>query len=89
MHATGIVHGRFGLDSLFHAIGPYRLDGVLEVAELLMQQVQLAAAEQVYKRALVEYDKALGLDQMSTLSVVYNLDSLYRAQDKLEKAEQV
>ena len=63
-----------------------RLSRAVFIAELLSQQVQLAAAERMYQRALTGYEKALGPDHTSTLLTANNLGNLYRDQGKLEEA---
>ncbi|KAK5188945.1 hypothetical protein LTR47_011581 [Exophiala xenobiotica] len=56
------------------------------IAELLTQQVQHIAAEQMYMLTLAGYEKALGANHTSTLNTVNNLWNLYRAQGNLGKA---
>ena len=46
-------------------------------------------AEQIYKRALRGYEKALGAEHTSTLQTVNNLGILYKNQGKLAEAEQM
>jgi hypothetical protein len=43
------------------------------IAELLKEQIQLAAAEKMYRRALAGYEKALGAEHTSTLDSLYGL----------------
>jgi tetratricopeptide (TPR) repeat protein len=43
----------------------------------------------MYRRALAGYEKALGQDHTSTLHAVSNFGSLYRAQGKLDKVEEM
>jgi tetratricopeptide (TPR) repeat protein len=43
----------------------------------------------MYMQALAGYEKALGPDDILTLTVVRNLEVLYRAQGKLDEAEQM
>ncbi|KAH9869852.1 hypothetical protein J1614_006772 [Plenodomus biglobosus] len=50
---------------------------------------KLDRAEEMYKRALQGYKKALGCDHTSTLSIINNLGSLYKKQGKLDRAEQM
>jgi tetratricopeptide (TPR) repeat protein len=42
----------------------------------------------MYQRALAGYKKAFGLDYISIMDTVNNLGALYRAQGKLDKAEE-
>ena len=55
----------------------------------LLSKSQLTAAEQMYLRALGGYEKTLGPDHNSTLTAVNNPGRLYRAQGKLDEAEQM
>jgi len=63
------------------ALNDDRLIKVAFIAELLKQQVQLVAAEQMYMLTLAGKEKALGLDHI--------LGILYRDQGKLEEAEKM
>lgn len=56
------------------------------VAELLAEQGQLSAVEQMHQRALGGYERP---DHTSTLRTVNNLGNLYRNQDRLEEAGQM
>lgn len=56
---------------------------------LYSKQGKLDLAEQMYQQALQNLEKALGLDHISTLSIVNNLGNLYLKQDKLDLAEQM
>ncbi|PVH91284.1 hypothetical protein DM02DRAFT_734231 [Periconia macrospinosa] len=56
---------------------------------LYADQGKLAEAEEMYQRALQGYEKALGPEHTSTLSMVNNLGSLYADQGKLAKAEEM
>jgi tetratricopeptide (TPR) repeat protein len=88
-HAMQLVHHRFlKNDAMYHAAHD-RLDKIFRVSQLLQGQVQLAAAEQLYKRALVGYEKALGPDHGSTLTVVQGLGTLYSVQGRLDDAERM
>lgn len=88
-HGVRLIHGRFRQSN--------ELDGGLSewlseahwIAQMLTQQVQFSAAEQMYLRALAGREKALGPNHLSTLSTVNNLGNLYRDQGKLKEAEQI
>ncbi|KAK5399987.1 hypothetical protein LTR06_011353 [Exophiala xenobiotica] len=64
-----------------------RLGKAYLIAQLLTQQVQHIAAEQMYILTLAGYEKALGADHTSTLETVNNLDLLYADQGKPDEAE--
>ncbi|KAK5095508.1 hypothetical protein LTS08_008151 [Lithohypha guttulata] len=70
-------------------ISPDQLAQVVDLAEILRQQIQYSAAEQMYVRALAGKERALGPDHTSTLRTVNNLGNLYRDQGKLDRAEQM
>jgi tetratricopeptide (TPR) repeat protein len=86
-HATQLVQDRFCRDDLINDIMPDRLEKAFHIAALLREQVQLAAAEQMYLLVLAGYEKALGAEHTLTLSTVNNLGILYRARGKLAEAE--
>ena len=88
-HAIRLVHDRFRRAAEQQDSTQTRLDQIQFLAELLYQQVQYNAAEQMYLRALAGYEKALGPDHMLTLSTVNDLGNLYRDQGKLAEAEQM
>ena len=67
-----------GMDWVYHTLG-----------NLYLHQGKLAAAEQMYERALRGFEKALGAEHLSTLNTVNNLGNLYRRQGKLTAAEQM
>jgi tetratricopeptide (TPR) repeat protein len=52
-------------------------------------QGKFAEAEEMYKRALAGYEKALGKDHKSTLDTVYNMAKLMEKQEDLEGASQM
>ena len=56
---------------------------------LYRNQGKLAAAEQMYERALAGFEKVLGAEHTSTLTTVNNLGILYMNQGKLAAAEQM
>ncbi|OQD61046.1 hypothetical protein PENPOL_c019G04134, partial [Penicillium polonicum] len=59
------------------------------LGNLYYDQGKLKEAEEIYQRALVGCEKALGLDHTSTLSTVNNLGNLYYKQGKLKEAEEM
>ncbi|KAJ5640322.1 uncharacterized protein N7484_008184 [Penicillium longicatenatum] len=88
-HATRLVQHRFLETGVIYDLQPDQLAKVLRASQLLQDQVQLAAAEQMYLQALAGYEKALGQDHTSTLRTVNNLGNLYSEQGKLDEAEQM
>jgi hypothetical protein len=48
---------------------------------LYSEQGKFAEAEELYKRALAGYEKALGRDHKSTLDTAYNMAKLMEKQD--------
>ena len=88
-HARRLVHDRFRQAASPDDSIRTRLDQIVYLAELLRQQVQHNAAEQMYERALAGCEKALGPDHTSTLDTVHNLGTLYSDQGKLAEAEQM
>ncbi|KAI7224994.1 hypothetical protein KC330_g9210 [Hortaea werneckii] len=70
-------------------IVPARLSRVRYIADLLRQQVQLAAAEKMYMRALQGYEGALGAKNLLTLDTIHNLGLLHCDQGKLKEAEEM
>ena len=59
------------------------------IGQLLYQQIQYKAADQIYLHILIGKEKALRPDDISTLHTVNNLGILYRDQGKLAEAEQM
>jgi tetratricopeptide (TPR) repeat protein len=59
------------------------------IRDTLETRKEAPATDQMYQRALVEREKALGADHTSTLDTVHNLGSLYHDQSKLNKAEKM
>ncbi|KAG2411912.1 hypothetical protein HFD88_009468 [Aspergillus terreus] len=59
------------------------------IGNLYSDQGKLKEAEDMYQRALVGYEKALGPDHLSTLDTVNNLGNLYADQGKLKEAEEM
>jgi tetratricopeptide (TPR) repeat protein len=88
-HARSVEHIYRHYSEAIEDIIPSRIDRTKRVAALLHQQVQLAAAEIIYVRALEGYEAALGPKHTSTLDTVGNLGSLYRHQGNLVKAEEM
>ncbi|KAK5080194.1 hypothetical protein LTR05_008761 [Lithohypha guttulata] len=88
-HALRCASPRFTPLTHSDEISPDHLAQVVNLAEILSQQIQYSAAEQMYVRALAGYEKALGAEHTSTLDTVNNLGSLYRDQGKLDEAEQM
>lgn len=88
-HGGRLTHHRFEQPSeLDHSVLK-RLDKAVWIAQMLTDQVQLFAAEQMYMRALAGTEKALGRDHTSTLRTVNNLGLLYADQGKLVEAEEM
>ncbi|KIX05938.1 uncharacterized protein Z518_03912 [Rhinocladiella mackenziei CBS 650.93] len=83
----GYVSGSRG--EIMEGLTGDRLGKAWLIAELLTQQVQLLAADQMYMLALAGYEKELGPDHTSTLSTVNNLGNLYRDRGKLDEAEKM
>jgi tetratricopeptide (TPR) repeat protein len=88
-HVIQLVHQRFLENDMIYHPAPDKLDQVSRVSQLLQNQIQLAAAERMYLRALTGYEKALGPNHTSTLETVHNLGSLYYDQNKVVEAEQM
>jgi tetratricopeptide (TPR) repeat protein len=88
-HAARLIHDRFSgvwdLENTFEQ----RLNGASDIAEMLRQQTQYDAAEQVFQRTLQGYEKALGSEHISTLDTINNLGVLYKNQGKLNEAEKM
>ncbi|KAJ5960513.1 uncharacterized protein N7479_007663 [Penicillium vulpinum] len=59
------------------------------LGKLYANQGKLKEAEEMYRRALAGYEKALGPDHTSTLDTVNNLDILYCHQGKLSETEEM
>jgi tetratricopeptide (TPR) repeat protein len=88
-HANRLVHDRFRRVAGQQDSTQTRFDQIQFLAELLRQQVQYNAAEQMYLLALAGNEKALGPDHTLTLDTVNNLGVLYADQGKLAEAEQM
>ena len=59
------------------------------LGSLYADQAKMQEAEEMLQRALVGFEKALGLEHISTLTTVNNLGSLYVDQGKIQKAEEM
>ncbi|OQU98756.1 Tetratricopeptide repeat-containing protein [Cladophialophora immunda] len=88
-HGTFLVQERFRRNKVTENISSHRFEKAFKVSELLAQQVQLEAAEQMYLLTLAGYEKVLGVDHTSTLDTVHNLGGLYCTQGKLGAAEKM
>jgi len=87
-HALWLVHDRFH-SRLGDWINFDRSGEAHKIAELLTKQVQLVAAEQIYRRALAEREKVLRVGHFSTLNTIQHLGILFLKQDKLDEAKQM
>jgi tetratricopeptide (TPR) repeat protein len=88
-HAGRLVQGRFRGAAELQGFVENRLGQMYTLAELLRQQMQYNAAEQMSLRALAGYEKALGPNHTLTLHTVHHLGMLYSDQGKLGEAEQM
>lgn len=86
-HALRLTHPKFA--GVGVKIPANRIYIVESIAQLLSAQSQYEAAVLVYKRALVEKNKILGLDHPSTLTTSHDLGRVYQLQGKLAKAEHI
>lgn len=86
-HAVHLTHTKF--QSTLRDIKDDRVNGAVWIAWLLIAQVQLDEAEQMYLRALSRCEKVLKPNHTSTLTLAGDLGNLYVDQGKLDKAEQV
>ncbi|KAJ6004603.1 hypothetical protein N7540_012972 [Penicillium herquei] len=82
-HANAVRVGQISGDDVAVWGG---LDGL---GNLYSDQGKLKEAEEMYQRALIGYEKALGPDHTSTLTTVNNLGILYSDQGKLKEAEEM
>jgi tetratricopeptide (TPR) repeat protein len=57
------------------------------LAGMFADQDRYVESEEIYERALAEYEEAHGPDHMSTLSIANDLGRVYRDQDRLAEAE--
>ncbi|KAJ5438022.1 uncharacterized protein N7458_009020 [Penicillium daleae] len=89
VHATQLVNRRFLQGDIIFSSTSERLDMFSRIARLLQDQIQLAAAEQMYLQVLAGKEKTLGAEHISTLDTVNSLGNLYCDQNKLDKAEQI
>jgi tetratricopeptide (TPR) repeat protein len=88
-HAEELESPRFHELWQLYASEEKLLDAAYSIAGLLQNWNWLEKAEEMYIRALVGKEKALGPDHTSTLATVNNLGNLYRVQGKLAEAEQM
>jgi tetratricopeptide (TPR) repeat protein len=88
-HAARLARDRFVQGDLFENAPHNWIYEIEYIIQLLLKQVQLVVAGVLHERALAGKEKALGRDHTSTLNTVGNLGNLYRAQGKLDKAEQM
>jgi tetratricopeptide (TPR) repeat protein len=65
------------------------LRAIHRLGDLYFNLSKLDEAEELYRRALAGYEKALGRDHTSTLGTVNNLGLLYKDLGRLEEAEQL
>jgi tetratricopeptide (TPR) repeat protein len=87
VHASRLVHPRFLQSDLLSAMSPSRLEVAQRLAQLLKDQIQLAAAEQMYVRVLAGCEQTLGSDHASTLRVMNDFGNLYMDQGRLGDSE--
>lgn len=82
-------HAVFGLAVILNGILLAEGDEWLlkNLADLFKDQGLLQEAEEIYKRALKGYEKALGPDHTSTLKTTNNLGVVFVNQGRLEEAE--
>lgn len=82
-HDVRLTHHRFQQrGELDHSLSE-RLDEAVWIAQMLTQQVQLSAAEQMYERALAGYEKTLSEQHATTCIVRNNLAKLRSQQGKI------
>jgi tetratricopeptide (TPR) repeat protein len=84
-----LTHDYFIKAGLLNEIADDQVQKAAYIAQLLKEQVHLAAAAVMLQQVLAGKEKALGPDHTSTLNTVNNLGGLYRDQDKLDEAEQM
>ncbi|CAI7639609.1 unnamed protein product [Penicillium glandicola] len=82
-HAIAVRNRQYSADN-FSILG-----GFHGLGNLYSDQGKLNEAEEMYQRALVGYEKALGPDHTSTLDSVHCLGILYSDQGKLKEAEEI
>ncbi|KAJ5454982.1 hypothetical protein N7530_012751 [Penicillium desertorum] len=82
-HAIAVRNRQYSADK-FSILG-----GFHGLGNLYRNQGKLKEAEEMYQRALVGYEKALGPDHTSTLDSVHCLGILYKDQGKLKEAEEM
>lgn len=82
-HAIAVRNRQYSADN-FSILG-----GFHGLGNLYSDQGKLKEAEEMFQRALVGYEKALGPDHTSILNTVNNLGILYFDQGKLKEAEEM
>jgi hypothetical protein len=88
-HAVRLMHERFQQVGSQQERLQDKLNETGVIAKLLYLQVQHAAGELMYQRALAGCERALGPDHTSTLNTVHSLGNLYADQGKLGESEQL
>jgi hypothetical protein len=89
IHASRLVHPRFLQSDLLSAISPRRLEVAQRIAHLLKDQIQPAAAEQMYLRVLPSCEQTLGPGHASTLRAMSNVGNIYMDQGRMKDAEKM
>ncbi|KAF7713078.1 Uncharacterized protein PECH_001999 [Penicillium ucsense] len=84
-HANHVRHGDWSSGNIGIAVWK-AFNGL---GNLYSYQGKLKEAKEMYQRALAGYEKALGPDHTSTLTIVHNLGLLYSDQGKLKVAEEM
>ncbi len=54
---------------------------------LYLNQDKMKEVEEVFLRALTEYEKTWDSEHTSTLKIINNLENLYKNQDKMKEVE--
>jgi hypothetical protein len=89
-HATRLVQDGFRQDGFRQDDVTYeRLENAYKIAELLREQAQLTAAEEMLLLALAGSEEMLGFEDELTLNFVNNLGNVYRNLNELATAEQM
>jgi Tfp pilus assembly protein PilF len=84
-HANYVRHGDWSSGRIDIAV----LKAFDGLGRLYSSHGKLKEAEEMYQRAVVGKEKALGRDHTSTLNTVHNLGNLYSDQGKLQEAEEM
>lgn len=88
-HAARCAHYRFRQSVLLDVTAVHHLSIILWAAAFLASQLQLSTSEQMYQRALVGLEKALGPNHIRSLHTINNLGLLSIGLGKLEQAERM